>query len=47
MVAGHKKPSPDLAANLEHATNGAVDRRVTLPEFRWDAPAKPAKKRAA
>lgn len=38
VVAGYKKPSPDLAANLEHATNGTVNRRITLPEFRWDAP---------
>lgn len=46
VVAGHKKPSPDLAANLEHATKGAVDRRITLPEFRWDSPSKSKRKAA-
>ncbi|GAA0907565.1 hypothetical protein GCM10009552_15670 [Rothia nasimurium] len=46
VVTGHKTPSPELAANLEHATAGVVDRRVSLPAFRWDAPAKPRKKAA-
>lgn len=42
VVCGHKTPSPELAANLEHATQGVVDRRTTLPSFRWDAPGKAA-----
>ncbi|SEO76817.1 hypothetical protein SAMN02800692_2021 [Luteibacter sp. UNC138MFCol5.1] len=48
VVTGHKHPSPELAANLEHATHGQVDRRVTLPTFRWDAPTRtrPTKKAA-
>lgn len=39
MVArGHKTASAELAAHIEYATGGAVDRRETLPEFPWDAP---------
>jgi DNA-binding transcriptional regulator YdaS (Cro superfamily) len=39
MVArGHKTASPELAAHIEYATGGAVNRRETLPEFPWDAP---------
>lgn len=38
VVRGHKVPSAELACNLEHATNGYVDRRDTLPDFPWDRP---------
>jgi DNA-binding transcriptional regulator YdaS (Cro superfamily) len=39
MVArGHKTASPELAANIEYATGGAVNRRETLPTFPWDEP---------
>jgi hypothetical protein len=39
VAAGNKKPSPELAANLEYATRGIVNRRTTLTTFPWDAPA--------
>ncbi|QAU22868.1 hypothetical protein EO087_01755 [Dyella sp. M7H15-1] len=38
VISGHKTASPELAANLEHATKGQVDRRITLPDFPWDPP---------
>ena len=40
VASGYKVPSAELAANIEYATGGVVDRRVTLPLFPWDAPAK-------
>lgn len=47
MVArGHKTASPALAANIEYATRGAVNRRETLPEFPWDAPLNELKRTA-
>lgn len=39
VALGHKPSSAELACNIEHATCGRVDRRVTLPNFPWDAPA--------
>ena len=39
LACGHKTASPELAANLEYATRGVVNRRDTLPAFPWDAPA--------
>ena len=48
MVAGgYKTASPELAANIEHATSGNVDRRITLPEFPWDAPSRQQQSNAA
>jgi len=38
IAAGHKGASPELAANIEYATDGQVNRRETLPGFPWDAP---------
>ena len=38
MTLGHKPASPRLACDLEHATDGYVDRRDTLPDFPWDRP---------
>jgi DNA-binding transcriptional regulator YdaS (Cro superfamily) len=38
VALNHKQPSPEFAANLEYATAGEVDRRVTLPQFPWDKP---------
>lgn len=40
VASGYKVPGAELAANIEYATQ--VDRRVTLPAFPWDAPAKAA-----
>lgn len=40
VAAGHKVAGPELAANIEYATRKQVNRRVTLPTFPWDAPAK-------
>jgi len=42
VAAGHKIAGPELAANIEYATRKKVNRRVTLPTFPWDAPARPA-----
>jgi DNA-binding transcriptional regulator YdaS (Cro superfamily) len=39
VASGHKTPGAELAADIEYATKGEVDRRETLPSFRWDAPA--------
>lgn len=38
VVLGHKAATPRLAAQLEYATGGKIDRRETLPDFPWDAP---------
>jgi DNA-binding transcriptional regulator YdaS (Cro superfamily) len=38
IALGHKPASPKLAALIEYATDGAIDRRETLPDFPWDAP---------
>lgn len=38
VALGHKPASPRLACDMEHATNGYVDRRDSLPDFPWDAP---------
>lgn len=38
VALGHKPFSPELACNVEHATDGAVDRRESLPDFPWDGP---------
>jgi DNA-binding transcriptional regulator YdaS (Cro superfamily) len=38
VAAGHKRPSAELAAVMEHATAAAINRRDVLPDFLWDAP---------
>jgi DNA-binding transcriptional regulator YdaS (Cro superfamily) len=51
LAAGHKTASPELAANIEYATRKVVNRRVTLPAFPWDEPARaeahPSKRKKA
>jgi DNA-binding transcriptional regulator YdaS (Cro superfamily) len=38
FALGHRQVSPELACNLEYATEGRVDRRDSLPDFPWSRP---------